>query len=66
MNDLKKRQVIRMIKLGRNEQCYCGSNIKYKKCCMDKDITQGTTHINLVRFKRVNEQQNNNRRTDNE
>lgn len=24
-------------KLGRNEPCYCGSGIKYKKCCLDKD-----------------------------
>lgn len=25
-------------KLGRNEPCYCGSDLKYKKCCMNKDI----------------------------
>ncbi|WP_394681431.1 SEC-C domain-containing protein [uncultured Comamonas sp.] len=24
----------RQMKLGRNEPCHCGSNIKYKKCCM--------------------------------
>lgn len=22
------------IKIGRNKKCYCGSNIKYKKCCL--------------------------------
>ncbi|NIK72065.1 MULTISPECIES: SEC-C metal-binding domain-containing protein [unclassified Paenibacillus] len=26
-----------MSKLGRNEQCHCGSGLKYKKCCMSKD-----------------------------
>jgi len=24
-------------KIGRNETCPCGSNKKYKRCCMDKD-----------------------------
>lgn len=23
---------------GRNDLCPCGSNKKYKKCCLDKDI----------------------------
>ena len=22
--------------IGRNETCYCGSNKKFKKCCIDK------------------------------
>lgn len=26
------------IKLGKNEPCYCGSGMKYKKCCLNKDI----------------------------
>ncbi len=25
-------------KLGRNEPCHCGSEKKYKKCCLDKDL----------------------------
>ena len=25
------------MKLGRNEKCHCGSDIKYKKCCLQKD-----------------------------
>lgn len=25
-------------KIGRNERCPCGSNKKYKKCCIGKDI----------------------------
>ncbi|MFH1849452.1 MAG: SEC-C metal-binding domain-containing protein [archaeon] len=27
-------------KLGRNEPCWCGSEKKYKKCCLDKDIKE--------------------------
>lgn len=23
-------------KIGRNDMCPCGSNLKYKKCCIDK------------------------------
>ena len=23
--------------LGRNDKCACGSNIKYKNCCLDKN-----------------------------
>lgn len=26
-----------MSKIGRNDQCHCGSGKKYKKCCIDKD-----------------------------
>lgn len=26
-----------MKKIGRNEPCPCGSGLKYKKCCLDKD-----------------------------
>ena len=27
-----------MKKTGRNDKCHCGSNKKYKKCCLHKDI----------------------------
>lgn len=27
-------------KIGRNELCYCGSRMKYKKCCLEKDKTK--------------------------
>jgi len=27
-----------MIKIKVNDKCYCGSNIKYKNCCMNKNI----------------------------
>jgi hypothetical protein len=26
-----------MLKIGRNDPCPCGSGLKYKKCCLDKD-----------------------------
>lgn len=26
-----------MRKIGRNEPCYCGSGVKYKKCCIYKE-----------------------------
>ncbi|MDB2439484.1 SEC-C metal-binding domain-containing protein [Hellea sp.] len=25
------------VKLGRNDKCHCGSDVKYKKCCLRKD-----------------------------
>lgn len=28
-------------KIGRNEPCPCGSGKKYKKCCLDKDESNG-------------------------
>ncbi len=28
-----------MAKIGRNDPCHCGSNLKYKKCCLNKDNT---------------------------
>lgn len=34
-----------MGKIGRNEPCPCGSGKKYKKCCIDKDITEVETSI---------------------
>ena len=26
------------MKIGRNDPCYCGSGLKYKKCCMNKEV----------------------------
>jgi hypothetical protein len=25
------------MKIGRNDPCHCGSGLKYKKCCLEKD-----------------------------
>ena len=30
------KQLINAIKIGRNDPCFCGSNKKYKKCCLIK------------------------------
>jgi peptide deformylase len=29
----KQKQIIKAVKVGPNEKCPCGSNLKYKKCC---------------------------------
>ncbi|OYT27953.1 hypothetical protein B6U98_05895 [Thermoplasmatales archaeon ex4572_165] len=36
--DSSEYSTIKMRKLGRNEPCYCGSEKKYKKCCLPKDM----------------------------
>ena len=33
-----KRQPVKKVKIGPNEPCPCGSGLKYKKCCRDKDL----------------------------
>ena len=33
-----KRQPVRKVKVGPNDPCPCGSGLKYKKCCRDKDL----------------------------
>jgi len=36
------------MKLGRNEKCYCGSGLKYKKCCKNKSSkTENTNKTTL-------------------
>ena len=32
-----KKPVRRVVKVGRNDLCPCGSGKKYKNCCIDKD-----------------------------
>ncbi len=34
-------------KIGRNQKCYCGSGLKYKKCCLrlEQEITSLETDI---------------------
>ena len=36
--DIKENYEQKPRKLGRNEPCHCGSEKKYKKCCLAKDI----------------------------
>jgi hypothetical protein len=47
-----------MRKIGRNEKCYCGSGLKYKKCCINKtkssiNIPQNPSIINEDLVKKV-------------
>ena len=37
-SEISKRNIKIDHKPGRNDLCHCGSNKKYKKCCLDKDI----------------------------
>lgn len=39
-----------MSKIGRNEHCHCGSNMKYKRCCMEKDIKK---HQEIEKERRI-------------
>lgn len=34
-----------MQKLGRNDRCHCGSGLKYKKCCLNKDEAANVTRL---------------------
>ncbi len=35
------------IQLKRNEKCFCGSNKKFKKCCINKEFIE-EKHIELI------------------
>ena len=37
-----KRQPVKKVKIGPNDPCPCGSGLKYKKCCRDKDLGRTT------------------------
>jgi len=34
-----------MSKIGRNDQCHCGSGKKYKKCCLNKDQAESRAQL---------------------
>lgn len=38
---VKRKPVVKKIKIGPNDPCPCGSGLKYKKCCRDKDLAAG-------------------------
>lgn len=42
---IKLYKGVLIVKLKRNDQCYCGSGKKYKKCCMDKVFSDFTVPI---------------------
>lgn len=35
-------------KPDRNDPCYCGSEKKYKHCCMDKDKNQLSSKLGMI------------------
>lgn len=35
--------MVKYMKIGRNEKCPCGSGLKYKNCCLDKDKATETS-----------------------
>lgn len=39
VNDLKKSRIRKAGKLGRNDPCSCGSGKKYKKCCINLNVS---------------------------
>lgn len=39
-------------KIGKNEKCYCGSNKKFKKCCIDKKYIE-QDHFEIVNKEQV-------------
>lgn len=46
----KKKDIHKVIKVGRNDICPCGSKKKYKKCCGSKNITvnEETKYLNSI------------------
>jgi antitoxin MazE len=42
------------VKLSRNDNCFCGSGKKFKKCCIDKKYHQGE-HFQLIAKKTIYE-----------
>jgi len=43
------RDLIMKRKIGRNDICPCGSGLKYKRCCMEKDKLE----INVIKDKNI-------------
>jgi methionyl aminopeptidase len=43
-------KIMNKSKVGRNDPCPCGSGLKYKKCCLGKDV--GRTEDNLTAYAR--------------
>lgn len=36
-----------MLKIARNQQCLCGSNLKYKKCCLKNQLEEYAWSFNF-------------------
>ncbi len=48
--------VIPNMKIGRNDQCHCGSGKKYKKCCMNKETSPVPAEV-IEHFQKVRAEQ---------
>ena len=46
----------RIHNLKRNDLCYCGSKIKYKRCCYERDNLQGTHYY--IKSKKIERNEN--------
>lgn len=42
-----------MMKIGRNDKCPCGSGLKYKKCCLIKDVRDSQLTNDLEMFSKT-------------
>jgi len=38
LRELPGEDLVRRVKVGRNQLCPCGSNRKFKKCCLSKTL----------------------------
>ena len=36
-------------KVGRNDPCHCGSNVKYKKCCLTNNEVVSQNHLEEIK-----------------
>jgi methionyl aminopeptidase len=49
---LKKLQKNKLLKVGRNDPCPCGSGLKYKKCCLGKEGVPPADRLQEAYFKK--------------
>ena len=58
-NGQERTPLCKTLKIGRNDLCPCGSKIKYKKCCMEKDQAAGIVYYNHNILRLVHEEEKN-------
>ena len=46
--NIRNRPIHNTKQIGRNDKCWCGSEIKYKKCCLTKDQLHGEVYDALI------------------
>jgi len=51
-SEQKKLYPIRKTRnVGRNDPCPCGSKLKYKKCCLERDNEMGVRYYNRTIYR---------------